>query len=406
MNLLLNYFIESTLAMTLVWLGYKLILEELTFYSWNRFYLISGVVLALILPFISIPLNWTDESIPIQIIETFSTSNLVKVPFYQDSQSAFSVSFLIPLIHFSVSFVLACRLIFSLSTLSKKIKTAQKLNFKGVKLAIDPSFTASSFFEWILISPEEVSSPSIHQIVEHESVHIRSGHTWDLLAFQVLKIVFWTNPVLYLLEKCLKEAHEYQADAKVIEHIPVNEYSRLLVRSISNKMTDFIPSFNQFQTKKRIIMMNKVKSSVGEKAKFLVTVPLVLVMLLLFSFQTQINENKIEGIWIGSEFKFEKTQGPNLEALVEGGRSLHIGGKLSLNENKTYQILDPTGSMNGQGIWDLDGEVLRMTDEGQNVVEYQLVEVDNSTLVTKHEVSMETPMGMVAGTIMLTYSRE
>lgn len=406
MSLFLNYLIESTFAMALVWLGYKWVFEKLTFYSWNRFYLLSGVVLALILPLVSIPLYWPGESAPFQMIDNFSTSNLVKAPFYQDYSIVFSWSFLIPLVYFPVSIVLACRLVFSLFVLSKKIKCAQKLNLRGVKLAIDPNFTASSFFDWVLISPKELSSPSINQIVDHESVHIKCGHTLDLMAFQVLKIAFWVNPVLYLLEKALKEAHEYQADAKVIEHIPVNEYSRLLVQSISNKMTNFIPSFNQFQTKKRIIMMNKVKSSVGEKVKFLLCVPLILVMLLLFSFQIGINEKKLEGTWKGSEFKFEQTLGPNLAAMVEGGKSLHVDGRLSLNKNKTYQILDPSGSMNGKGIWSLDGKILKMIDERQNVVEYQIVEVNDSRLITKHKVETETPMGIVSGTIVLTYSKE
>jgi len=406
MSLFLNFLIESTIAMTLVWLGYKWVFEKLTFHSWNRFYLLTGVVLALILPLLSIPLYSIGESVPLRIIDTFSTNNLVTAPFYQDSSVAFSSSIVVHLVYFLVSFVLACRLVFSVFILSKKIKSAQKLNLSGVTLAVDPNFTASSFFGWVLISPKELSSPSIHQIVAHESVHIKCGHTWDLMAFQVLKIAFWVNPVLYLLEKALKEAHEYQADAKVIEHIPVTEYSRLLVQSISNKMTNFIPSFNQFQTKKRIIMMNKVKSSVGEKVKFLLCVPLILVMLLLFSFQIGMDEKKLEGTWKGSEFKFEQTQGPSLEAMVEGGKSLHVDGRLSLNKDKTYQILDPSGSMNGQGTWSLDGEVLKLTDERQNVVEYQLVEVNSSRLITKHKVETETPMGIVLGTILLTYSKE
>ena len=90
MSFLLEYLIESSLAAGLVWLGYKFVLEDLTFFSWNRIYLLLGLVLSLCLPLLSIPITWP-ESLPAQTLISFGTdfsknpsSNTVSLPSSSD----------------------------------------------------------------------------------------------------------------------------------------------------------------------------------------------------------------------------------------------------------------------------------------------------------------------------------
>lgn len=408
MNFLFAYLIESTLATGLVWLGYKLILEKLTFFSWNRIYLLAGLTFALGLPLISIPITWS-ASLPVQNLVSLGTvfpesqpSNAVSSVFWENW--SFARSFF--MLWLSVATLLLSRLAYSVYSLHRKIKHAEKIFRDGFTIALDASFSPSSFFGYILLPKESLESAGLEQLVKHESSHIRFGHSLDLMLVQVLKGIFWINPFLYLLDKSLKEVHEFQADSEVIKTFEAIPYSRLLVESLHISRRDFIPSFNQFQTKKRIVMMNKPKSNAWEKSKFLMGIPLMFAVLLLFSCQIGGSAMKVQGIWSGTDFKFEQSEGPDLAAMVEGGKSLHVNGKLMLNENKTYQILDPSGTMNGKGIWLLDGEVLKLIDERQNEVAYQVIKLNDSELVTKHEVNMETPMGVVAGTIVLTYSKE
>lgn len=152
-------------------------------------------------------------------------------------------------------------------------------------------------------------------------------------------------------------------------------------------------------------MMNKPKSNARERMKFLLSLPIVLVMLILFSCQINNDKNKLLGVWTGSDFVVELPDNSDFAALVEGGKNLHIDGKMILNDDNTYQIQDPSSTVNGKGVWELDGEVLRTTDELDNVAEYKILKLDESTLVTEHSFNMETPIGVVAGNIMLTYKR-
>lgn len=407
MSFLLEYLIESSLAAGLVWLGYKFVLEDLTFFSWNRIYLLFGLVLSLCLPLLSIPVTWL-ESLPTQTLISFGTDfskNLSTNTVSSPSSSVWGLSRIVIVIWLLPSIVLFARLVFSVITLFRKIQRADKIKLNGLTIALDSFFTPSSFFGYVLLPKEILKSPGLEQIVKHESSHLRLGHSIDLMLVQVLKSIYWFNPFLYLFEKSLKEVHEYQADSEVIKTFEPISYSRLLVDSISISKNNFIPSFNQFQTKKRIVMMNKPKSNAGERMKFLLSLPVVLVMLLLFSCQINNDKNKLLGVWTGSDFVVELPDNSDFAALVEGGKNLHIDGKMILNDDNTYQIQDPSSTVNGKGVWELDGEVLRTTDELDNVAEYKILKLDESTLVTEHSFNMETPMGVVAGNIMLTYKR-
>lgn len=153
-------------------------------------------------------------------------------------------------------------------------------------------------------------------------------------------------------------------------------------------------------------MMNKSKSANAEKLRYLLAMPLLVLMLGLFSWKMAENATNLTGTWIGSDFEFTLNEGPELKDMVEGGKSLHMDGKLILDQDKSYQIYDPRGTINGQGNWSLNGKILVMTDQEGNAVEYLIEEVTDTRLITVHQVSTDTPMGKVSGTIRLTYSKE
>ncbi len=52
---LLEYLIKTNLALMLCLALYRVAFRKLTFFQWNRFYLLGSVVLSLILPLIHLP---------------------------------------------------------------------------------------------------------------------------------------------------------------------------------------------------------------------------------------------------------------------------------------------------------------------------------------------------------------
>jgi hypothetical protein len=117
-------------------------------------------------------------------------------------------------------------------------------------------------------------------------------------------------------------------------------------------------------------------------------------------------EELLIGTWSGTDFKFDQTEGPNLASMVEGGKGLHIDGKLILEETGTYIITSPEDRMNGKGTWKVKNDQLIMKGENdKKEVVYDILEISESQLMTSNDVAMESPLGNIAGKITLTYRK-
>jgi beta-lactamase regulating signal transducer with metallopeptidase domain len=74
--------------------------------------------------------------------------------------------------------------------------------------------TAFSFFKSIFLG-EQLSEIQKANILLHEKIHIDQHHSIDLLFFEVLRILFWFNPLVYVYQKKMILLQEFTADAKV-----------------------------------------------------------------------------------------------------------------------------------------------------------------------------------------------
>jgi len=175
------------------------------------------------------------------------------------------------------------------------IKSGQLLlknNFKIVSVNID--FTAFSFLNYIFIGsnlPEEKKQ----QIITHELVHIKDRHSWDLLFFELLRILFWFNPFIYLYQKRITEVHEFIVDNKLnTSNANKKEYYKILLSDAFNTETiSFVNSFyNTSLIKKRIQMLTKMKSKDRQLLKYLVVIPTLLFSLTYVSYSKEIIPEK------------------------------------------------------------------------------------------------------------------
>lgn len=130
---------------------------------------------------------------------------------------------------------------------------------------------------------------------------------------------------------------------------------------------------------------------------------------LLLTFLTSCGKSTEEllvGTWSGTDFKFDQIEGPDLAAMVDGGKGLHIEGKLILEATGTYIITSPEDRMNGKGTWKVKKDQLIMKGENdKEEVVYDVLSVSDKQLITSNEVKMESPLGNIAGKITLTYKK-
>lgn len=115
------------------------------------------------------------------------------------------------------------------------------------------------------------------EILLHEVMHLRSWHTLDLLWIQLLLILFWFNPAVWLLKRELQEVHEFEADDGVINNgIDATRYQLLLVKkAVGTRLYSMANGFNHSKLKNRITMMLKERTNGWARLKLLLFVPVM-----------------------------------------------------------------------------------------------------------------------------------
>ncbi|WP_339610996.1 M56 family metallopeptidase [uncultured Planktosalinus sp.] len=256
---------------------YELLLKKETFFQWNRFYLCLTPLLALIFPFIKIPALQTiiPQNFAVVLPEIIlgptsvtAQNNLATKAF---ETSVFEIILLSGIILSTVLFFWKLNKIFQLK---RKGKTEI---LEGTTLVRLPDSTDAFSFGNLIFIGEKLEQNARKHIINHELVHIKQKHYVDLIYFELLRIVFWFNPLIYLFQNRVATLHEYIADSRAVAATDKKTYyQNLLTEVFKTQHISFINTFfNHSLIKKRIVMLQKSKSKKTQLAKFLMLVPLL-----------------------------------------------------------------------------------------------------------------------------------
>ncbi|WP_407556573.1 energy transducer TonB [Winogradskyella sp. 4-2091] len=300
---MLHTILQIVAFQALFLLVYDAFLKRETFFNYNRAYLIVTSILSLVLPFLKFPelKTMTTKDVVIHLPEVFIG---VKTPTSYDIQIAEQVGIVIeqpqtPIWQIVVVSGIVVSAFIFLIKLTKiywlKHKNPKRWNGNILIVNLIKSSAAFSFFNTIFLGDHisETEKPTIYQ---HELVHIKEYHTIDLLFFELLRIVFWFNPLLYIYQNRIKELHEYIADAKAVKQTGKSEYyTSLLNQVLDVHHVSFTNTFfNKSLIKKRITMLQKSKSKQLHLIKYAVLIPMVFAMLIYTS--TEVRAQKTNSI--------------------------------------------------------------------------------------------------------------
>tara|TARA_R110002072_G_scaffold151503_3_gene300885 strand:+ start:13253 stop:14662 length:1410 start_codon:yes stop_codon:yes gene_type:complete len=271
-------YILQTIVFQLLFLAvYELLLKKETFFQWNRLYLLLTPLLALALPFVQIPA--LGAVVPQNLIVTLpeiklSTTTAVVENTMATSSISLSVLEIIFFTGMAVSALLFIYKLFKIFQLKRNGKTHV---LETTKLILLPNSKEAFSFAGTIYLGESLKEESKKYILAHEQVHLEQKHYLDLLYFEVLRIVFWFNPLVYLYQKRITTLHEYIADAHVVASTEKTTYYQNLLSEVFQTQTiSFINTFfNHSLIKKRIVMLHKSKSEKTKLAKFLILLPLI-----------------------------------------------------------------------------------------------------------------------------------
>ena len=342
---MIQYILEC-MAFQLVFLViYDLWLKGETFFQWNRLYLIATYVLSLVLPWVK--------------IEAFRTAVPEKYAVYPEflwqldqttaGVTASGGSF------FQLSWQQGLLIVgMSAAALSFGYKLYQihRLRTKGqvhyfadfTRVVIKNSNLAFSFFKSIFLG-DRVLENEHQNIIAHEMVHIRQRHSYDLLFFELMRIVGWFNPLVYVYQARVSELHEFIADAQVAKTDKKGQYQMLLSQVFQTQQISFINQFFKSSLiKKRIVMLQKSKSKKVLQLKYLLLLPVLVGMLFYSSCQNEGSTVPVDTITVGNIEQLtvaeEQQVFDRLTALSEGTGDWQLFVK---DKNSTMKFI-PSGN--------------------------------------------------------------
>jgi TonB family protein len=137
----------------------------------------------------------------------------------------------------------------------------------------------------VFINEKDVPGSHLPAILAHEEVHIRQGHTLDLLFSELLSALFWFNPVIWLAGRELRAIHEYLADKGVLRRgFEQALYRNLILEgAIGIHVSGLGNNFNVSLLNKRLIMMTKSRTSKLMAGKYLIALPVVVLIAFFMS---------------------------------------------------------------------------------------------------------------------------
>jgi len=295
MENLLTYIIQVNLLLSILYLGYVGLLRGLTFYSLNRAYFLIGGLFAFIYPFLDLKSLFVKRGLDMGAVGE-------QISFYmaeQDVQERLTVGGLLEMVFILGAGVLLLKFLFQLLSLLRihLHSTADRWKtyfFRNVFIPIVPF----SFLNKIYVNKEQHVDAELKDIFKHEDIHVKGLHSLDILLFEIILVCCWYNPFVWLMRRAIRQNLEFLTDQRVLNKGIDKQTYQYSLLNVSKKGAS-IGLSNQFNfklLKRRIMMMNKKRSSKIELSKYAFLLPVFLLT--------------------GAAFTVSKAEG-NIEGLVE-----------------------------------------------------------------------------------------
>ena len=290
METLIAYFVKVNIALIIFYLLYIAFLKRDTFFAFRRHFLLVAIAFSFAYPFVAVS-AW-GNIISFEKPQEYTTQIVVGEPSFivlaDEGQLAEPVNRItinwwqVLLYSLPAGFVFFfARFIWQLaSILQIKHKSVRK-NIDGIQVFdLHDEITPFSFFRWIFIHIDSHSHTEIKQILLHEQTHARQWHSADVILMELLCVFFWWNPIVWLMKRETAINLEYLADNDVLRKgINSRDYQYHLLRlTYHQNATQIVNNFNVSLLKQRITMMNKTKSPARKLAKYLIALPLALLL--------------------------------------------------------------------------------------------------------------------------------
>jgi hypothetical protein len=305
------YILKVNALVVLFYLVYQLALSRETFYKHSRWFLLSGLFVSLVLPFVTftkIEYYEVKNSIDNQFFHAVTATNeIVQEPILTNQEILF-------LVYGIICFGFLIKTLFDFFKLFKIIKVSNsEKRDKLVYINSNLVKTPFSFFNYIVFNSELINPIELQNIIKHEEAHSMQKHSFDTLLAQFFIILFWFNPIVWFYRKSIVQNLEFLADSFAIQQVSDRTVYQKTMLKITTQASNIsiINTFNQSSIKKRIIMLNTNQSNRKNALKYAIVIPVLVAFIMLFQVQVVAKEKHFE-----KDIKNKKQEIVNSESVI------------------------------------------------------------------------------------------
>ena len=292
-ELIIGHLLPIAATVGVLWLVYRFLFRNSNRLYFNRFFLLTSMLLALAMPLLGLLSGIEVPQMATLKQNMFNGMMLNEVIVTPDGQpvlpevsvttnttpSRFSVWQVMGGIYLLGVGVMTLLFLIKLGRLIALIIRSPKRKMDGFTAVFTGKEQGSfSFFRYAFFPNENVDP----DIMRHEMSHIGHHHSWDILFAEVMMILQWFNPFIYLYKKELQSLHEYQADRDVVATgVDKKNYMMLILQQCT--AVDFSGMSNNFSlilTKKRIKMITRNEKAKGLWWRLLATLPVLAILMI------------------------------------------------------------------------------------------------------------------------------
>ena len=294
MNTFLLYLLKSSVLLSVFLSFFLLVMRRSEHFRFNRFTLLGGSALCLLLPLLHLRIN-----LPTLYSEYLEPATVAtgeeSAPEVAATASGLSLSWqaVILFLFLTGALVTLGFYLYSYGRMFRLLRHTHSERRDGFILHLVPYETPSfSWMRHIVINREDFERHPA--ICLHEQAHVRYGHSHDLLLSSALTVLQWFNPLVWICRSELTLLHEYEADDFVLyQGINATQYQLLLVKkAVGEKRFLLANGFNHAQLKNRIMMMQNTSRAAWKKLFLLLLIPLLAGTSLLFAENTATDDDE------------------------------------------------------------------------------------------------------------------
>jgi len=290
-----GYLLKSNICLLLLYILYLGVIRSGTNHQLNRFSALLCLVFSF--GFLLIPLDFTtpfEWSPSVHSVVQMSSDLQGEL-----SEAAFSHSTNIYLIIYVIGLVVfAFRTFSGFYSLIRFYANSSRYNDQGFKIiSVNEKISPFTFFNLLFLGTQKLKDHEVKTLIIHEKCHKDYYHSIDVLVLELLTIIFWFNPIIWLFQKEIRIQHEYQADGHVLKSgIESVDYQHLLFRTITGVYPQIGNAFNKTSLSKRFNMMkNRKKTPKMDYFKAAFILPIMMLILTGATFVApKVVERKIE----------------------------------------------------------------------------------------------------------------